>query len=152
MSKPRLTKLDSLSVSGQTEYAPGGELNLTVTANYTSGYRRDVTPCVTCSGFDFAEYGFQTVTVSYEEYGVRMDASFDIYVIPPDTLPPEPPAETATEPEMQPPAEGEEPAQSMLPALYIAGICILLLAALLYLKAKRAKKRRRRPRPTIKLD
>lgn len=152
MSKPRLSKLDQLTVTGPTEYAYGAEPALTVTAAYTSGYTRDVTADSNFSGFDFAVSGFQTVHVSYEEGGIQKSTSFEVYVIPPETAPAQPPAEVPTEPAPESPVQTEEPSRSLLPALSFAGVCVLLLIILLFLKAKHAKKRRRRPRPTIKLE
>lgn len=156
LPKPALSELDHISVSGQSEYASGGELNLTVTAHYSTGYTRDVTAKAVYSGFDFSASGFQTVTVSYTEGDVQKTAAFDVYVLPPETLPPEPPTEVSTEP----PAV-TEPVSRALPQqedpglsvpLIFGGICILALILLTVLKIRRSKKRRRRPRPTIKLD
>lgn len=149
MAQPTLSHLEEITVSGQTEYALGGELNLTVTAHYSSGYTRDVTADAVYSSFDFAVPGFQTVTVSYD--GVE-DVLFDIYVIPPETQPTEPSTEAPTESAAPLPAEPEKPDQPLPTVVYVAAGCTLLLVILVYLKAKRAKKRRRRPKPTIKLD
>lgn len=149
MPKPTLSHLDKITVAGQTEYALGGELNLTVTAHYSSGHTRDVTADAILSGFDFAVPGFQTVTVSYDGAEAVL---FDVYVIPPETQPPQPPTEAPTEPEATIPPEPEEPANELSPVLLVAVGCVALLAILLYLKARRARKRRRRPKPTIKLD
>lgn len=149
MPKPTLSHLDKITVSGQTEYALGGELNLTVTAHYSSGYTKDVTADAVLSGFDFAAPGFQTVTVSYD--GAE-SVLFDIYIIPPETQPTQPPTEAPTEPAAPTPTEPEEPANMLPTVLLAAAGCVVLLVILLYLKARRTKKRRRRPRPTIKLD
>lgn len=149
MSKPTLSHLDKITVSGQTEYALGGELNLTVTAHYTSGYTKDVTAEAVYSGFDFSTPGFQTVSVSYDGAEAVL---FDIYIIPPEALPTEPATEAPMEPAAPLPAEPEE-ADDILPTVLLAAaVGIVLLVFFLYLKAKQAKKRRRRPKPTIKLD
>ena len=152
MSRPKLSSLEKITVAGQTEYAYGGELNLTVTAHYSSGYTRDVTADAVYSGFDFGTSGFQTVTVSYAGSGTEKTASFDVYVIPPETRPAEPETEAPAQPAAEIPTMPEEDKQDMIPALYIGAGCLILLLILLYLRAKRAKRRRRRPRPTIKLD
>ena len=151
MSRPTLSSLDHIRISGQTEYALGSDLNLTVTACYNTGYTRDVTGVAVYSGFDFAVSGFQTVCVTYEQ----LQAEFDIYVIPPATTPPAtvpdtPPEELPTEPAYQA-LPLQEPSNLLL-CLGIAAVCIVLLVLILTVKARRARKRRRRPKPVIKLD
>lgn len=149
MSPKPLTFLESISVSGQTEYAIGGALNLAVTAHYSNGCTRDVTDASEIIGFNPDTPGFQTVSVCYGE----LIESVDIYLIPPETLPL--PAEmepvTTAPTECQIPAEAVEPAEPDLTVPIIAACLLLLLVILLVIKAKQ-KKKRRRPRPTIKLN
>lgn len=142
-----LTRLERISVAGQSEYVPGGQLNLTVTAYYSNGLTRNVTEDAEFALFpDMETPGFQTVTAFYEEYS----ASFDIYVIPPQTQPVPTEAQPETVPEKQEPAAAADESVSYV-LIAFAGL-IALLFLLLYLKARHDRKRRRRPRPTIKLD
>lgn len=152
LPRPKLTNLEKISVAGQSEYAPGGQLNLTVTAHYSNGYTRNVTDDSDISGYDLQTPGFHTVTIRYEEFS----ETFDIYVIPPETLPPTEPTqaatEIATEPVTQePPAQTNPPDGGSVTILLAGGILVVLLIILHLLRVRRAKKRRR-PRPTIKPD
>ncbi len=58
--------LESISVSGTTEYTVGDELDLTVTANYSDKTTDDVTSKATFSGQDMSVAGTYTVTAAYE--------------------------------------------------------------------------------------
>lgn len=153
MKQPWLTHLDHIQVSGSTEYAMGSELNLQVTAVYSNGYSRDVTAQCNYTGFDFGKSGFQCVTVSYEEGMALKSATLDVYVIPPEGTPaptelnPTVPSFETTDPEVSP-----ESASTEKTALIIAGICLTLLILLLWIKANQDRKRRRRKKPTIKLQ
>ena len=147
-----LTKLDRITVAGQSEYVPGGQLNLTVTAHYSNGYDRNVTKAADFSGFDMDAPGFHEVKICYDEW----IESFDIYVIPPETGPPavvpgpaEPEPATEPVPEPQYHALPLRESSGLWIALALLTVCVCFL---LILKARRARKRRRRPRPTIKLD
>jgi hypothetical protein len=152
MSKPKLTRLTEIKIAGATEYALHGQPNLTVTAVYSSGHTRDVTAQATLAGYDFSRSGFQTVTASYTEGSTQVSAEFDIYVVPPETVPIEA-AETEPDlPTVPSVAVIPEPELSLTMPVCLAAVCIVLLLFLLYLKARRAKKRRRRPKPVIKLD
>ena len=157
MSKPSLTQLESLSISGETAYDFGSELELTVTACYSNGYTEDVTQKALFSGFDFGKSGFQTVTATYEEYGITVTSDIEVEIRPAPTVPTDAPTEAPAA--STAPADVEpvtEPAAEDNPALPVISLVILgslgcLLAVLLIVKKKQAKKRRR-PRPTIKLD
>jgi len=151
LSRPKLSRLDHITVSGATEYAPGSELNLQVTAVYTSGYTRDVTGEAVYTGFDFGATGFQTVTVAYEEGNTQVLEDFDVYVIPPATEA-DVPTEVPTQPLPSAPEASEEEGSHLLPALIFAGICLVLLVVLLIIKARQNKKRRRRRKPTIRIS
>lgn len=151
MNPESLTRLEKISVAGQSEYVLGGQLNLTVTAHYSNGYTRNVTEEAQLSGFDPETPGFHGIQASYE----GLTETFDVYVIPPETAPLEQlPEVSATEPDTAPEAENQ-PVQNdsdLQTLLILFAVCLALLILFLILKAKRAKKRRRRPRPTIKLD
>lgn len=152
LPQPPLTQLEQITVAGQSEYSPGSALNLTVTAHYSNGKTRDVTETSELSGFDPNVSGFQTVTARYLLGEEPFEAIFDVYVIPPETVPTEPATEALAEPVTEPVAEPESPEAKLPIAFYIAGGCMILLIILLYLKASQAKKRRRRCRPTMNLD
>lgn len=151
---PKRAYLSGVQVSGQTEYELGEELNLTVSALYSTGFTKDVTSSAKYTGFDFGKSGTQTVTVSYAEGDNLQYTPVEILVKAPPTVATEPPSEavplpTETEPvyESQP---QEEPA-SLNHLLLLAGICTAALIVLLVLK-KRGQKKRRRPKPTIDLS
>lgn len=155
MEKPDLTHLEGIEVGGTREYTQGDELDLIVSAIYSSGYSREVTRNLTYSGFDFEKTGTQTVTVSYREGSDTKTAAIDIEILPAPTE--TVPVTTAPAVPEQPEAEAEAPAADASAAdmtlpLVIGEVCILLLAVLLYLKSRQAKKRRRRPKPTINLE
>lgn len=154
LDKPSLSRLEQIDVGGTTAYNPGDELDLIVSAVYSSGYSREVTGDITYSGFDFEKIGTQTVTVTYQEGDVSKTAAIDIEILPPPTEAPTNslPEETAPA-ETAPPSETpEESPSGMALPLLITGVCAALLMVLLLLKSRQAKKRRRRPRPTIDLN
>lgn len=73
-------KLESISLSGtyQTEFTQGDNFNsrgLVVTAHYTSGATKVVTPSE-ISGYNNSVVGEHTVTVSYVEDGVTVQATY----------------------------------------------------------------------------
>lgn len=141
-----LTQLERITVAGQSEYIPGGQLNLNVTAHYSNGLTRNVTEDSEFSIFDMEKPGFQSITACYD----GLTADFDIYVIPPETRP------APTDPRIEEPAATSPdltgtPEELSFSVLIVIPVLILLVL-LLYLKARRARKCRRRPRPTIKLD
>lgn len=162
LSQPWLTHLDHIRISGATEYAQGGELHLQVTAVYSNGYSRDVTDRCNYIGFDFGQSGFQTVSISYTEGLAEKTASFDVYVIPSDTVPQEAeqtatsaPEESSQElilPEQTLPDDYRESGSRLTSALIFAAVCLVLLFTLLFIKAKQAKKRRRRRRRPMNLS
>lgn len=141
-----LTRLETITVAGQSEYICGGQLNLMVIAHYSNGLTRNVTEDSEFSVFDMEKPGFQSITAYYE----GLSADFDIYVIPPETqpVPTEPQAEE-TEPV---PLAPEASPDTVHFVFFVIPVLLFLLIVLLILKARRDKKRRRRPRPTIKLD
>ena len=90
-----LSRLQSLTLTGSTEYPAGSRLSLTVTAHYDSGITRDVTALAAFSGFDPDAEGEQTVTVSYTENGVTAAQSIPVRVGDDLQAPTEPPTEAA---------------------------------------------------------
>ena len=153
MSQPWLTHLDHIQVSGATEYAPGTELTLQVTAVYSNGYTRDVTAKSQYTGYDFGKTGFQTVTVSYHEGLAQQTADFDVYVHPSDVVPlpteEKAPVADTEAPQQEEPQENEP---NVSTALIIGAVCLALLAVLLAVKAKQSQKRRRRRRRPMNLS
>ena len=154
MSKPALTKLESLVVSGTTAYDFGSELDLTVTARYSNGFAADVTQQAIISGYDFGKSGVQTITVTYEEEGSTVTATIDVEIRPPltvTTLPPEEPTAVSVETEPDFVTVPEESASPLVLPVVLLGILVCVLTVLIFFKKKQARKRRR-PRPTIKLN
>lgn len=144
MSQPWLTYLDHLLVSGATEYTLGTDLNLQITAVYSNGYARDVTTRCNYTGFDFAQSGFQTVTVSYQEGLAQKAASFDVYVIPPGGTPlPEEEKPTLPAPEVSQQELPQETASTLPSPVIVGAGCLALLILLYHINAKKNKKRRR---------
>ena len=58
--------LESIAVSGETEYTVGDELALTVTATYSDNTTKDVTADAEITGADMSVAGDYTVTATYE--------------------------------------------------------------------------------------
>lgn len=99
MSKPALSKLERIEVSGDTRYDVGTEPNLQVIAHYDTGLYRDVSRRVDYFGLDTATAGVQNVTVAYEEGDVLVSATLEIEMLAVETIPPtEAPTEAPTEP------------------------------------------------------
>ena len=162
LSKPKLSRLTGIDIGGKTEYESGEELELTVSAIYSSGYSREVTQGLTFSGFDFGKAGPQAVTVTYVEDGLSATDTIEIRINVEEPVVTEPaqPVETAPIPETAPEAPEHadlSPADTrpdMTGAFLFAGVCVVLLIVLICLKIRQTKRRRarRRPRPVIKLD
>ena len=77
-------ELESIKLNGpdKTEYEIGEELDtagLTVTASYSNGTEAEVTN-YEVSGYDSAQAGDKTVTISYTEGGITKTASFGVTV------------------------------------------------------------------------
>ena len=78
-----LPVLVSITISGQitsidrgSEFVFGG----TVTANYSNGTTADVTSSATLSGYDMSNSGTYTVTVSYTENEITVNATYELTV------------------------------------------------------------------------
>ena len=151
-SKPTLSTLTGIQVSGVTEYGYGEELNLSVTAQYDNGYSRDPSSGIEISGFDPTLPGAQTLTVTYRENGVTMTQDISVTVSAPPTTEPStvPPETTApslppeTQPEATPsPARGGN-WRILIPVFgaAILGIGLLCLIS----RPKRGKYERKRGR------
>ena len=83
--------LSSIAISGDypTTFHFGDAFSyegMTVTANYEGGKTADVTASATFTGYDMANSGTQTVTVSYTEGEVTKTATYTITVKAPATL------------------------------------------------------------------
>lgn len=143
MPKPDLSKLDHITVSGDTQCMAGSELDLQVIAHYDTGFYRDVSSRVKYAGIDFAATGLQDLTITYEENGTAVSSTVQIEMLAPETeaptqppteLPTEKPTEPATETPTQPPVTEpvihEEPGK---PWIYPVAILVLLLIALFFI-------------------
>lgn len=154
MPKPTLSKLDHITVSGETAYMTGAMPSLRVLAYYDSGLSRDVSRYATLSGIDPAVSGIQDVTVTYAEEGTEVTATVQIELVPPETeaptvpptLPPEtePPVTAAPETEAATEPIPAEPGTSGHGWLLTAGLILLILLAVLLLIRRLARIRRRR--------
>ncbi|MBE6942422.1 MAG: hypothetical protein E7455_09100 [Ruminococcaceae bacterium] len=78
--------LDALTISGQTEYFVGDELDLTVTAAYSDGTSVDVTKEATITGYDMSKAGTYTVTATYEgkTATIQITVEEEVFEIPED--------------------------------------------------------------------
>lgn len=96
-----LSRLQSLTVSGDTHYPTGSALSLTVTAHYDTGVTRDVTAMAAFSGFAPGTEGTQTVSVSYTENSITATQSIEIRVgeesLTETQTPTEPPEESPSQ-------------------------------------------------------
>ena len=77
--------LETISVTpteGTTTFALNGTFSFTgtVTANYNDGSHADVTQYATFTGYNMAQSGTQTVTVSYTENNVTVTTTYQIQV------------------------------------------------------------------------
>ena len=164
MSKPTLSVLEGILVSGATEYLSGDMPQLTVTALYNNDFSRDVSGKVVYEGYDPALIGEQDVTVQYTENGVTATSAVKIIVTPAPTETTLPPTEE-TQPEVQTDPEPAESAEvivqaetkedSKLPPVWI--LLVPILAAItLTIKVvemvQRKRRRRRRPRKQMEWE
>lgn len=79
-AKLPLSTLTDLSVQGNQDYRVGDSLNLTVMAEYGSGFTRDVTHLAEISDAEMRIPGTRTIQIRYGENGVQMDLAFDIRI------------------------------------------------------------------------
>lgn len=73
-----LSEVVSLTVTMNEAYVTGEELDLTVTANYDTGYSKDVTDAAVITGFDPTSDENQTINISYTENDVTVGGSFTL--------------------------------------------------------------------------
>ena len=105
MEEPQLSKLESILVSGISQYKAGEELNLRVMAYYDTGLYQDVTRRATYTEIDPTTAGMQDITVSYEEGGITATSTVQIEMLIPEvTVPTVPATEISTEPSATEPA------------------------------------------------
>ena len=71
-----LSQLSSLTITQNTPYVTGNELDITVEASYNTGFTRDVTDLVTVTGFDATQDANQEITVSYTENDTTIEGTF----------------------------------------------------------------------------
>ena len=140
-SKPKLSTLTGLSVLGTQDYQVGDDLDLTVMAEYNSGFSRDVTTLAEITNVEMRIPGTRTIHISYEENGVRMDLSLDIqihFLSVGETLPKESRVIISTDfPRVQ---------KQNVPPIVPLVIFLTSLFALILLLVKKTRKRPRRRR------
>ncbi len=149
LPKPELSVLTGIQVSGTTEYGFGEALNLTVTADYDNGYRREMTSGFEISGFDPGLSGLQEVRIHYTENGVTMEASLTVTVMPqPTTEPPatetEPTIPTSLPPESVPITPTQPAENGQFPLIILVSIPLALLLLRLMVRPRRGKYEKRR--------
>lgn len=164
MSKPTLSVLEGILVSGATEYLSGDTPQLAVTALYNDDFSRDVSDKVVYEGYDPQLIGEQDVTVQYTENGVTASSTVKITVTPAPTettLPPTEETQPEVQTEPQSPAPTEAVAQTEaeeergLPPIWILLIPLLLALILIFQvveMVQRKRRRRRRPRKQMEWE
>lgn len=139
---PVLSSLTGIEVSGVTEYLPGENLHLAVTASYDTGFSRDVTAIAEFSDTTPENPGNHDLTVRYTENGITMEAVFSLTILPPPTViteaPETVPTEEPTIPPTEPPAEEKMSNTCFLLPASASGVIVLLIGVTLLLR-KRTK-------------
>ena len=126
---PPLSLLTGITIDGQMLLDLDQPLSLTVTAQYNSGYCRDVTADCQMEGYDPTVAESQQVHISYQENGKLLSETLMIRRPVPETEPPTlPPTESPAEPV---PAEEEAGNTFLLPYLLLSVPALLLLIRLL---------------------
>ena len=140
-AKPVLSTLTGLSVQGAQSYHVGDPLNLTVMADYDSGFSRDVTHLAEITDVEMRIPGTRTIQISYEENGVRMDLSFDIEIqlFSGDVIPEEPEIIASTGS-----SQKKAPKKLSIFPFVVSFVSFLALIALLVSKTRKRPRRRRR--------
>ena len=140
-TKPNLSTLTGLSVQGAQSYHVGDPLNLTVMADYDSGFSRDVTHLAEITDVEMRIPGTRTIQISYEENDVRMDLSFDIEIqlFSGDVIPEEPEIIASTGS-----SQKKAPKKLSIFPFVVSFVSFLALIALLVFKTRKRPRRRRR--------
>lgn len=153
--KPDLSTVTELTLSGSTTLEQGDPLGITATAEYDTGFFRDVTALTEFAGYDPTKLGTQNLSASFTENGVTVTAIISVEVVP---------AQTANETEADAPISGQEVHKESSqdaeaepekdPTFkWLIGIAVVLVIALLiivyelrqqYLRIQRRKRRKRK--------
>ena len=128
--EPPLSGLTNLKISGSDLLEMGQMPDVTVTAEYDTGFSRDVTADCALSGYDPENGRTQTLTATYEENGVQITVSFEIRRPEPETVPTEAPATEAPTGPVPMPQEAQ-PVRSFPYPILGAALGVLLLILLL---------------------
>lgn len=134
--EPPLSQLTDLTVEGQEELEVGLIPEFTATAHYDSGYSRDVTALCRVSEFEPMSTRTQELSVSYQENGHQITATFTVRR---PVLETEAPAPTETEPAPTESYQSLPQTQPNIPLMLIAvlGLLLIALVVLLILKLKK---------------
>lgn len=139
---PALSALTGIEVSGVTEYLPGENLSLVITASYDTGFTRDVTALAKFPETAPEGPGNHDLTVSYTENGITKEAVISLTVLPPPTViteaPETAPTEEPTIPPTEPPAEESASGSDWILPTAASGVIALLIVITLLLR-KRTK-------------
>lgn len=132
--EPPLSRLEDIEVSCEDVLEIGALPEISVTAQYDSGFSRDVCAECSISAFDPECEKTQTITVTYSENGTQISVAAEIRRPPKPTEPPvtEPPATQPT----PAPEIPEAPAASHFPWIPIICIVVAILLAVLLKKRR----------------
>lgn len=153
--KPDLSTVTELTLSGSPTLEQGDPLGITATAEYDTGFFRDVTALTEFAGYDPTKLGTQNLSASFTENGVTVTAIISVEVVP---------AQTANGTEADAPISGQEVHKESSqdaeaepekdPTFkWLIGIAVVLVIALLiivyelrqqYLRIQRRKRRKRK--------
>lgn len=159
LEEPTLSKLTGLTLSGSTSLEEDQALALTVTAEYNTGFTRDVTADTVFSGFDPDTPGTQIVNAAYTENGITAEGVVSVEVTASETE--AAPTETSPGPteevsDILPNTANTPEEKAMFKWLIaIAAVLLILLLILLYeLRQQhlRRQRRKRRKRKRMQLE
>lgn len=146
--KPTLSKVTGLTLSGNATVEEGQLLGLTATAEYNTGFSRDVTADTVFAGYDPNTPGTQIIEASFTENGITVTDVTGVEVI---SGPTEPPTETAAplaaKAEMSPEtADTESETGAFKWLVGIAVVLVIALVVILYQMWQEHQRRQRRKR------
>ncbi len=152
--KPTLSQLTGLTISCNPTTEQWKPLEVTATAEYDTGFTRDVTADTVFEGVDTANIGTQELTASYTGNGTTATATMSIEVVAGESEPTAAPTDPVE-------ADAEAPAQtddSTQVPKWLTGIAVVLVIALLILlyelwqQYSRIKRRKNRKRQRLNLE
>lgn len=159
MAEPKLSKVTGLTLTGSNIREEGAPLNIIVTAEYDTGFSRDVTAdAIFSSSYDPEDSHIQIIDVSLTENGITVTDTIRMEIISttPETAAETEAATTATEATIPPEtADSPEEDTELKWLLGIAAVLLLILIVILYeiwQTHQRRQRRKRRSRKKINLE